>query len=80
MAIVKTRVCDRDECKQENAIPCQTFSDRRMDGAGSMENWYYTFDLCPECCGALLDRCLDKLGPDEAKKLLVAGHIHATEG
>lgn len=40
-------ICDVEGCKHQNAKHFNFFKDRRMDGAGSGENWYYGFDLCP---------------------------------
>lgn len=39
-------LCDVPECTSENAERLRIFKDREADGAGSMENWYYVFDLC----------------------------------
>jgi len=38
-------LCDVEECKNL-ANRFSFFKERRMDGAGGSENWYYTFDLC----------------------------------
>ena len=39
-------LCDVEGCKQIGRS-FSFFKDRRPDGAGSCENWYYHFDLCP---------------------------------
>lgn len=52
MQVTKS-ICDVDDCGHD-AVRGQAvngfhiFKDRRVDGAGSMENWFYTFDLCPK--------------------------------
>lgn len=53
-------LCDR--CKSAGAEHFSIFKDRRTDGAGSGENWYYTFDLCGMCTGALLKMMFGELG------------------
>jgi hypothetical protein len=52
MLVTKT-ICDVEGCGHEAVHGKATngfhiYKDRRADGAGSMENWYYTFDLCPK--------------------------------
>lgn len=63
-------VCDVDECKRENASQFSFFKDRRPDGAGSMENWYYQFDLCPMHQIALLIFLLEFFEKDHKNDLI----------
>jgi len=44
-----------DLCGKPGARMFSIFKERKPDGAGSMENWNYTFDLCFVCSGKLLD-------------------------
>lgn len=46
---MKKTICYCDVCGKENAVPVSQFAERKADGAGSMENWYYTVDLCAAC-------------------------------
>lgn len=61
-------VCDR--CKKSNAKTFRVFKDRKADGAGSMENWYYTFDLCSGCCGELLETAIETLENNTALEII----------
>ncbi len=61
MRVVKT-MCDREDCKREGANKLHLFQTRKSDGAGSMEDWHYTFDLCHEDEHTLLERILDLRG------------------
>jgi len=55
---LETTHCDK--CKKAGAKPFSIFKDRKADGAGSMENWYYQFDLCAECCAIVLQQFFEK--------------------
>lgn len=52
------QLCDVEGCGKPNAWPFTKFKERKSDGAGSREDWYYTFDLCPSHAGRLLDALL----------------------
>lgn len=47
-----------DKCGKPQCRSYSIFKERRADGAGSMENWNYGFDLCFDCSGKLLDEFL----------------------
>ena len=70
MSEIRTKICDCSDCGHGPAFTCRTFSHRQTDGAGSWEDRYHTFDLCQLCLSDLLCRCLDRLGPVEAKLFL----------
>lgn len=38
-----------DVCGKDNATAITQFEERKPDGAGGSENWYYYVDLCPAC-------------------------------
>ena len=57
--------CDIRNCKNENAVPFSTFKERKADAAGSMENWYICFDLCPVHTKEVLQWLLTYLVPDK---------------
>ena len=61
MKITRT-LCDRTSCKNENAEPFYLFKERLADGAGGMEDWSFTFDLCPHCTKMLLAAVLNHYG------------------
>lgn len=45
--VTKTeRTCLCDICGSENAESYSFIYDRRLDAAGSLENWYHDVDLC----------------------------------
>jgi hypothetical protein len=79
MARIERFRCDRKECTKENAQGFSTFLERRMDGAGSMENWHIQFDLCPDCTAVLMNAALDALGPDKASALLKNNSVSTRE-
>ena len=41
--------CDVNGCENDGAQKFQIFKERKADGAGSMEDWFYVFDLCSGC-------------------------------
>lgn len=43
-----------DICNKEGAEEVCQFEERKLDNAGSSENWYYTVDLCTVCLLKLL--------------------------
>lgn len=52
-------VCDREFCKNEHALKSSLFKERKNDGAGSMEDWYYQFELCAPCQQVLIDQIFE---------------------
>jgi len=62
--------CDVQNCKFSNASGFSFFKERRQDGAGSMENWYYTFDLCPQHQAELLTVLLNLIEKKDSDLLL----------
>ena len=68
---IRKRVCDVKDCKREDATLFSFFKDRRPDGAGSMENWNYSFDLCPLHQKEVLQTLLDTFGITEQQLKLV---------
>lgn len=74
-------VCDREGCKKTNALKNRLFKNRISDGAGDRDDWFYCFDLCPECQQALIYHIFEhtrrKAFTDEdAKKFLDNLHIN----
>lgn len=62
-----TRVaCDVAGCKREDATEFTYFKDRTADGAGSMENNYYVWDMCP---GHLIEFTKDLLDTHEKQSV-----------
>lgn len=58
----ETRVlCDVEGCNKPGAIRQSFFKERLADGAGSMENWHYTFDLCPLHIAAFLSAIFESI-------------------
>lgn len=51
-------LCDVKGCVSAEAHNFSFFKDRRLDGAGSCENWYYSFDLCVNHAITLLEGLL----------------------
>jgi hypothetical protein len=54
-------ICDNEQCKKDEALHFNFFSERRLDGAGSSENWYFGFDLCQPHQSFLLRAILAQL-------------------
>lgn len=69
MKVQKT-ICDRETCNKESALLYSVFSHRAMDGAGSSENWFIQFDLCPEDTVYLLRRIFEDMDVDKVNELL----------
>ncbi len=61
MRVEKT-ICDRKGCGKDDAVTFHLFKERRADGAGSMEDWDYQFDLCSNCSRVLLTAILETFG------------------
>lgn len=66
---VTSRVCDVNTCKVLPQI-CESFSmfkERKTDGAGSGEDWYWKFDLCQRhtvsCLQWLLEETIKETSP-----------------
>lgn len=83
--IVTHIVCDRDHCTKDKALPNHLFKERKADGAGSSEDWYYKFDLCPTCQQTLLDMIFEHVRykaftEEDALKLLKKLLINVREG
>lgn len=57
---MKRTVYDCDICNNKDIKPIQIsiFEDRRMDAAGSMEDVFKNFDLCPTCSQIVLSDLL----------------------
>jgi len=72
------RQCDVKGCDNLQADPYSIFKDRRADGAGSMENIYYVFDLCPACTRKKLAYLLTNLPSEQAGAFLK--NINSREG
>ena len=57
---MKRTLCDVVGCRGDSANQLSMFKERKKSGSGSMENWYYTFDLCAAhehlFLGALLEK------------------------
>lgn len=68
-----------DGCKSENAEGFMIFKSREADGAGSMENWYYLFDLCPEAQRQLLAEIFEKY-PEQSVEIVKAAKIRTRVG
>ena len=60
MKVINT-VCDAEGCKAHDAERISMFKERKADGAGGMENWYYTFDLCARHTLLFLRDLLEKI-------------------
>lgn len=58
------RICDREGCGKDNATSLTLFKERKADGAGGMEDWFYIFDLCPTCAVSILDAIFSTLRRD----------------
>ena len=67
---IKKVLCDVQGCKAEDAIRFSIFKERRANGAGSMENWNWVFDLCPKHIIFFLKGILEHMPPDAASTLL----------
>ena len=65
----ETILCDR--CGDEGAKTAAIFVDRKMDGAGSMENEYEYADLCHKCALVMVEK-LTKLLPPIGREGIVA--------
>lgn len=62
--------CDVKDCKNSNAKGFSFYKERRQDGAGSMEDWYYSFDLCQEHQKEYFQLILDSLQKDNQSLLI----------
>ena len=52
-------VCNRcGSPTNENNTEFSLFNERRMDPAGSCENWHWVADLCPKCTSILVQKFL----------------------
>lgn len=72
--------CDVEGCKAENAQSFSIYKERKADGAGGMENWYYVFDLCPQHIVEVLKDLLEDLVDAEyAQKLFKSFKIKTRE-
>lgn len=58
MKIEQTQ-CDREQCTHNDAKTFYLFKERKLDGAGSSEDWHYMFDLCSNCADVFLKKILD---------------------
>lgn len=67
---VEKILCDREECKGEDATTFTLYKERKADGAGGIETWYHTFDLCPKEQTILLQRILQDLGREHQNEFL----------
>jgi len=67
-------LCDVKTCKNI-AKPFYFFKKRKADGAGSMENWNYKFDLCVDHQACLLNALLKHLEKDNQDILLKLTNI-----
>lgn len=56
---INVTICDVKGCKLD-AQHITFFKERKADGAGSMENWSYAFDLCPKHQKEFLQEILAK--------------------
>ena len=57
-------LCDRSGCLEKDNTHAQSvflFKERKADGAGSSEDWFYKFDLCAKDRLELLQDILDEL-------------------
>jgi hypothetical protein len=63
--------CDREGCKQRGALPFQVFSHRASNGVDT-DDWYYTFDLCPDCARVLLRKLLSAVTPELGVELFTS--------
>jgi hypothetical protein len=61
--------CDREGCGVRSAVQFSIFAERKMDGAGSMEDWFHVFDLCPQCQRNILIKFFNTC-PHKAKQLV----------
>lgn len=60
-------VCDTESCKVDSGCqPFHLFKERKLDGAGSPENWYYQCDLCFGHSAILLQEILQYAEKDDA--------------
>lgn len=78
-------LCDREYCKNEHALKSSLFKERKADGAGGMEDWYYQFELCAPCQQTLIDHIFEHVRnktftSDDALTLLKTLHIKYTVG
>ena len=73
------KVCDVKDCKNSyaDANRFSVFKDRKADGAGGMENWYWKFDLCVTHQIQLLQDFLDGTQKDTPAKILESHNIEA---
>jgi hypothetical protein len=60
--------CDRESCKKRDAERFRIFNERKADGAGSMEDWYFEFDLCRNDTTFLLSTILAHLSRKDVTK------------
>lgn len=70
------QLCDVEGCGTPNARTFTKFKERKSDGAGSREDWYYTFDLCVNHAGHLLDAILPDTSLDTVLEQLKTYGVH----
>ena len=69
---MQVTICDVCETRK-NIKTRSFFVDRRMGPAGSMENEFETFDLCPSCFSTYLHNTLkEKLRQPELTQIYIA--------
>jgi hypothetical protein len=51
-------ICDVENCGKPDAERLSFFKERKSDGAGGMEDWFYVFDLCPRHVRVMLSNIL----------------------
>ena len=78
-------LCDAEGCGKPLALQFSFFHERKADGAGGMEDWDWTFDLCPAHQAALLHAILESIERvpftlEQAKKFTERLNIKARLG
>lgn len=73
--IKKVIVCDKcdKQVEEGKAFKLSLFKERKMDGSGECENWYWVADICPNCLVSITTRLLkivDVWNFDQKKTLL----------
>lgn len=72
---MKRQIISCDICKTEGALTCWFTTDRKMDGAGSMDDEQESLDLCPKHQWAAY-KLAEQLLPYEKRQLVLA-HLKA---
>ena len=72
---MKLTIIRCDSCKKthDHAKSIGVYIDRRMDGAGSMEDEWATVDLCPDCMARELGTLMN------GKSNVIGNHVYGQD-